>query len=377
MDRTQLRCLLNSGPSRVFDVRKLHHEQQLEPIFKIGKLNGVILLKQSVCDEVADRDSLPPIPTKVYLPFDRRRPEDGGESFIFTPSSMRSAMINLLGERTLNHEELTADTTLLTVLGQIPTFSPYLVRDVLERANLRIPEGYFAMPDREAAMIKQRMRARLRPLVATACGGGSKAISETSIERLVQMLWELKDMDGLAPLVAAFKIAPQQAPEIFYAWLGIAFFENEYLKLQPRLKRLASWMSSRANLREALPRDLLDHYQHTVGRARKLLQSHWKRALAILQDYTSTYEELVGATSNVARFLEFLRHSKAHFWTLGECLGCLEQSVEIWEQFCTPVNFAALPYERANELFNILNLINASAGEKGVELAPADSRVAL
>jgi hypothetical protein len=375
MDRTQLRCLLNSGPSRVFDVRKLHHEQQLEPIFKIGKLNNAILLKQSECDGLANRETMPPILTKIFLPYDRHRPEDGGESFIFTPSGMRGAMIKLFGERNIKHEELAADTELITIFDRVPSFSPYLIRDVLERANLRIPEGYFAMPDREAAMIKQRMRARLRPLVASAFGSGNKAISETSMERLVQMLWELKDMDGLAPLVAAFKMAPERAPEIFYSWLGIAFFENEYLKLQPRLKGLAGWMGSRTTLREALPRELLDHYQHSVARARKLLQSHWKRSLSILQEYTSTYEELVGAAT-AARFIEFLRHSRAHFWALGGCLGCLEQSVEIWEQFCSPVNFGALPYERANELFNTLNLINASAGEKGAELTPAAARAA-
>jgi hypothetical protein len=376
MDRVQLRCLLNSGPSRVLDVRKLHHEQQLEPIFKIGKLNSAILLKQSQFDGLANHEGLPPILTKIFLPYDRRRPEDGGESFIFTPSGMRGAMAKLLGERNIKHEELAADTELLTIFNRVPSFSPYLIRDILERANLRIPEGYFAIPDREAAMIKQRMRARLRPLVATAFGGAGNSVSETSIERLVQMLWELKDMDGLAPLVAAFKIAPEHAPEIFYSWLGIAFFENEYVKLQSRLKRMARWMSTRTTPREALPRELLDHYQHAVDRVRKLLQLHWKRSLSILQEYTSTYEDLVGAVPTAARFIGFLRRAKANFWTLGGCLGRLEQSVEIWEQFCSRVNYDTLTYERGNELFSILNVINAAADERGIELSAATREAA-
>jgi hypothetical protein len=357
-------------------VRKLHHEQQLEPIFKIAKLNGAILLKQSDSEGLSGCAGVSPIHTKIFIPFDRRRPEDGGASFVFTPSRLRGAIVDLVGERNVKHEDLAADTELITIFDRVPTFSPYLIKDILERANLRIPEGYFAIPDREAAMIKQRMRARLRPLVATAFGGAGKSVSETSIERLVQMLWELKDMDELAPLVAAFKIAPEHAPEIFYSWLGIAFFENEYVKLQPHLKRMAGWMGSRTTPREALPRDLLDHYQHSVGRVRVLLQLHWKRSLSILQDYTATYKELVGATATAARFIAFLRHSKAHFWTLGGSLGRLEQSVEIWEQFCSRVDYDALTYERANELFNMLNLINASAGEKGLELAAATREAA-
>lgn len=368
MDRAQLRCLFNSGPSRVLDVRKLHLETKLEPIFKIAKLNSAIFLKQSAVGGIAGREELPPIFTKVYLPFDRRKPEDGGESFIFTPNAMRSAIVNLLGEKNVRQEDLAADIEIVSILDRVPSFSPYLVRDVLERANIRIPAGYFAIPDREAAMIKQRMRARLRPLVASAFGGGGKA-SETSIERLVQKLWELRDMDELMPLVQAFKITPENAPEIFYCWLGVAFFENEYLKLQPRLKKMAAWMGNRTTPREALPRAVLDHYLHSVTHARKLLQGHWKRALGILQDYTATYEELVGATGAATRFIEFLRQSKAHFWTLGGCLGRLDQSSEIWDQACSKFNYEVLSFERATELFGMLNLINASGPDAGAELA--------
>ncbi|MFO1185997.1 MAG: hypothetical protein U1E87_00170 [Alphaproteobacteria bacterium] len=367
MDRAQLRCLLNSGPSRVLDVRRLHLEQQLEPIFKIAKLNSAIFLKQSDAGEQGGREDLPPIPTKVYLPYDRRKPEDGGESFVFTPGGMRVAVVNLIGEKNINHEDLAADIEIVAILDRVPSFSPYLVRDALERASVRIPEGYLAMPDREAAMIKQRMRARLRPLVASAFGGGNKPISQTSIERLVQKLWELKDMDELLPLVQAFKIAPDQAPEIFYCWLGIAFFENEYIKLQPRLKKMAAWMANKSSPRELMPRGMLDHYFHSVTCVRKLLQGHWKRSLGILQDYTATYDELVGASAAATRFIAFLRQSKAHFWTLGGCLGRLDQSSEIWDQTCSKFNYETLSFDRGNELFAVLNLVNAS-GESTADL---------
>ena len=372
MDRAQLKYLLNSGPSRVLDVRKLHFEEKLEPLFKVGILNSTILIKQSGGHDLSDWQDLPPIATKIFLPYDRRRPEDGGESFFFTPGNIRGAVSNMMGEKNVNPEELAADTELLTLFGKIPSFSPYLMKDALERANLKIPDGYFSIPDRELAMIKQRMRARLRPLVATAFAGNQGQMSETSIERLVQKLWELDDMTELQPLVAAFRITPEAAPEVFYCWLGIAFFENEYIKLQPRLKKMATWMSTRATPRDILPRGVLDHYMHTVMIVRKLLQQHWKRSLSILQSYTATYDELVGGAGSAKGFIEFLRQSKSHFWTLGGCLGRLEQSVEIWDQVCSRNAYEALTYERGNELFGILNLVNnAAAGTPEVPVAAA------
>lgn len=375
MDRAQLKYLLNSGPSRVLDVRKLHFEQKLEPLFKCGILNSTILIKQAGGRDVADIEDLPPIPTKVYMPYDRRRPEDGGASFFFTPNTLRSAISNILGENNIDADALAADTELLTLFGRIPSFSPYLMKDILERANLVIADGYFTLPPRESAMIKQRMRARLRPLVATAFAGEAGKMNETSIERLVQKLWELKDMSELMPLVHAFRITADDAPEIFYCWLGIAFFENEYIKLQPQLKKMATWMSNRSSPRDALPRGVLDHYMHTVVRVRRLLQQHWKKSLSILQQYSSTYDLLVGSSASAAGFIDFLRQSKSHFWSLGGSLGRLEQSVEIWDQVCSRLNYEALNYERGVELFGILNLVNA-AGADTAEAADVDAEVA-
>jgi hypothetical protein len=376
MDRAQLKYLLNSGPSRVLDVRKLHFEQRLEPLFKTNILNSTILIKQSGGLEGDEFEDLPAIATKVFLPYDRRKPEDGGESFFYTPHKLRFAIMTILGEKNVDPGQLAADTELLSLFDRLPSFSPYLMRDALERANLTIADGYFVLAEREAAVIKQRMRARLRPLVATAFAGTKSKMSETSIERLVQKLWELKDMTELLPLVHAFRITGEDAPELFYCWLGIAFFENEYIKLQGRLKRMAGWMASRSAPRDVLPRGVLDHYMHVVMRVRKLLQIHWKRSLGVLQQYTATYDELVGAAASAKGFIDFLRHSKSHFWTLGGCLGRLEQSVEIWDQVCSRSGFEILTFERGTELFGILNVINSAGLDSAETTALAAQSVA-
>jgi hypothetical protein len=365
MDRAHLRYLLNSGPSRVLDVRKLRAESDLAPLFKIGLLNNAILLKQSVAEGSPEARSMPPIATRIYLPYHRQHPEDGGESFLYSSDNLRAALRNLIGVGSFQPEDFEADLELFQIFNRLPSFSPYLMKDALERAHISIPTGYFMMPEREAAMIKQRMRARLRPLVAIACGGKG-VVSETSIERLVEHLWQCDDMDALRPLLDAFRITTESAPEIFYCWLGVAFFENEYIKLQPRLKRMAAWLGNRAAPRDALPREVLDHFMHSVALVRKLLHGHWKRSLVILQDYTSTYEELIGAKASAARFIEFLRQSKTYFWTLGGCLGRLDQSVDIWEQICNRVNFEALPFDRGVELFTILNQVSSMTGGDGM-----------
>lgn len=98
MDRAQLKYLLNLGPTRILDVHKLQIEQKLAPLFKVGFFNNAILIKQSGGNDLSDWEELPPIGTKIYLPYDRRKPEDGGDLF-FTSTNFRNAVKNSLGEK--------------------------------------------------------------------------------------------------------------------------------------------------------------------------------------------------------------------------------------------------------------------------------------
>lgn len=359
MDRAQLKFLLSSGPSRMLDVRKARGDGRLEPLFAITHLNNAILFKQAPAELGQDDDVLPSIATMIYLPFDRRRPEEGGESFFFSRTNLTKVLELTLGDKGPTPEQLLKDLELLKVLDSIPTFSPFLMKDALERAHLSIPEGYFVIGERDSATIKQSMRARLRPLVATAFKTDQKSVSNTSIERLVHKLWELDDLEELAPLILAFRLSLEEAPDIFYCWLGIAFFENEYIRLQTRLKKLAEWISKNPRPKEILPREALDHYQHSVTQVRRLLQLHWRQSLSILRQYADTYEELVGPKSSAGPFTDFLRNARDHFWTLGGALGRLEQSIEVWDLVCGRTNYERPTYERGTELFHMLAQVNA------------------
>ena len=372
MERAQLKYLLHSGPSRVLDVRRLHFSEGCDPLFRISPLNSAIIIKQSG-QLMTDDKNLPPIANKIFMPYDRDRPEDGGKSFFFTPNNLRLAFGGDKNADARPAEEIAADLALFSLFDKLPSFSPYLMKDILERAGVNIPEGYFNLPEREAGMIRARVRTRLRPLVATAFGSGENAVGDASIESLVDKLWELKDLKELAPLVAAFRITMEEAPETFYCWLGITFFENEYLRLQPELKKMATWIQASAAPRDPMPREILAEYKHLILRARQLLQQNWKSALEILNEYSETYAILVGASGSAHRFIEFLHKSKDHFWSLGGSLGRLEQSVEIWKYVCSKVDYKTLNFEQGREMFAVLNVVNAPTADELPEEAVASA----
>ncbi len=362
MQRVLLKYILGSGSSRVLDVRRQHHETGSAPLFRTGFLNSAILLKQSGAPPVAGSETLPPISIKVFMPYDRERPDDGGKSFMFTPNSFRKILAGKT-ERGTNatNDDLDADLQVFLRLNEVPTFSAYLAKDVFDRAKLKVPNGYFDLPDAEAQAIRQRAQTRLRSLVTAALANAEGTVDEGRIDELTQKLWELADLEELEIMIGAFGIKKEEAPELFYSWLGLAFFEGEYIKLQPRLAKLAAWIGGNTKPRDQLSQELLLQYKDLILRTRKSVQTQWKTALQVLTEYSQTYEMLIKAEGPAQRFIDFLKGSKEHFWTLGDRLSQLEQSVGIWEQACSHAGDEPFNYKTGHELFSVIHSINSGS----------------
>lgn len=360
MQRDHLKYLLRSGSSRVLDVRKQHHETGSEPLFRTGFLNSAILIKQSGTPLSAGAETLPPISIKVFMPYDRARPDDGGKSFMFTPNSFRKILVGKEDRNALT-DDVDADLEVLQRLNDLPTFSAYLAKDTFDRANLKVPDGYFDLPEAEAAVIRQRAQTRLRSLVAAAFSGAADAPDDARIDEMTQKLWEFADLSELELMIGAFGIKKEEAPELFHSWLGIAFFEGEYIKLQPRLTKLAAWISGNVKPRDPLSQELLHQYKDLIFRTRKSVQTQWKTALQVLTEYSETYEMLIKAEGPAQRFIDFLKASKYHFWTLGDRLGQLEQSVGMWEQACSRAGDQPFTYKTGHELFSVIHTISGGS----------------
>jgi len=358
MQRTHLKYLLRSGSSRILDVRKQHHETGSEPLFRTGFLNNAILIKQSGVAGAAGSEPLPPISIKVFMPYDRTRPDDGGKSFMFTPNNFRKILAGKAVKDGGTADNLEADLELFSRLNELPTFSSYLAKDILDRANLPVPDGYFNLPDDEAAAIRGRAQSRLRSLVVAALGGSANALNEERINELTQKLWEFSDFNELEAMISAFQIKKEEARDLFYSWLGIAFFEGEYIKLQPRLSGLASWIAGSTKPRDQQSQEFLTQNKDLILRTRKCLQEQWKTTLQVLTEFSETYEMLIKAEGPAQRFIDFLKASKDHFWTLGDRLGQLEQSVGVWEQACSNAGEEPFTYKTGHELLSVINSIN-------------------
>ena len=88
MHRDILKQYLRAGPSRRFDVAHFSHKLPKDApasayLFTHGFLNNTILFKWVDVDDRHSGEEARPVNTLMYLPYDRHKPGEGGESLIF------------------------------------------------------------------------------------------------------------------------------------------------------------------------------------------------------------------------------------------------------------------------------------------------------
>jgi len=337
MDRDILKIFLRSGPARKFDVLHGTRSQNMLPndekeyLFATPVLNFSILFKALTTENDLDIDDSKPIGTLVYLPYDHNRPEDGGESFMYSEEDFQKFYNHKLPSPAIDFEHYDADRRRLEVLDSIPTFSPMILELAFERSDIKVPQSYLNLPPELREKLKGNLKARIRPLIVAAFDQTSTDVDK-AIEDMTTKLLLLKNMKDIMPLVEALRLPPENAQEILSSWIGLTYFEFEYATIQIGLKEFSSWLSHHTLPQENSKYTEKHLYASNVTFIRKRLKEDWTRIVSINNDYKRSYNDMI-FKSNIKGFSTFLLKCKGAYWEMGEILGRLEQTTIAWKRF--------------------------------------------
>ncbi len=362
MDRELLKYFLNSGPSKTFDLPKLGAMAQEatgrppQPFFDTPFLNRSILFKFLDTQDSLHDTQRTPLKTLIYFPYDTARPEDGGESVVYSRSALHHYLTTNKDIQALDGAAFQADATKLDVMESTPAFSPFLLEGAFERKGVAVNTNYLMLDPAEVAVVKSRLRTRLRPLVHAAFSQYTNK-KDLFLDKLADSVWS-SDVKAILPLVKALRIPERRATETMSSWAGMTFFEQSFTQIEPDMRAFSNWFKVFSMPREALSSELEASMRHTVNHIGRRVQANWSRAVNILQDYQTTYKDFIGEKGRVDPFLSFLRDAKQHFWDLGISLGRIDQTVYAWRAYTRNFEGQRLPYERLSELYFILNAAN-------------------
>jgi hypothetical protein len=363
VDRTQLRILLNTGPSRRLNLlettlRLSAEGRDDEQLFRTSFLNRSILLK--AVDPARRRHGATGgeaaagrlWQTLIYLPYDAERPGDGGEALPYSAENLRRVMAVRNDRPESWAAALDEDEQVLDMLDELPILNPFLLREAFGRSGRTIPEAYLALDAAVASRLRRRLESRVRPLVVAALGQSERDVGE-QLERILEALLVPGRGNELRLLGTALQIDPDSAADVLGAWAGIAFFEDELDRLKPGIQQTAHWLAHEARPREYLPSTERRELEFVLRRLRASAREPWREIRQILDDYRESYIALV--FENTPRpFVRFLRDARRRYLRVGELFGAFEQSVYALNHYQEQFGPGPLPAQALHELLIFL-----------------------
>jgi hypothetical protein len=362
LGRTQLRALLSAGSSIVFDGRAREMSETntapslaseapvgesaalaaeaapakdepstMQPFFEHSLMKNCILLKtiEHASEGVQYTDDK--LQTRLFFPYDAKQIGDGGVSLVYSKHFSRQTLENFFGVQGLDDSRIKNDLQKLAVFAQVPSFSPFLLRDAFERSSIKVDNRYFCITDDEANSLRDNLKTKLKPLAAMALDVAPALINGNQIEILIRKLWQLDDPKFLLPLSRALKIDDSEAIEVFYAWIGVSYFQGEFARRQPKLRDLAEWLAHNSTPTEYVQDSVLREYMNDRKQVRERLRWAWSSARAVFDRYNEAYEGLLPGKQDARPFVKFLQTVRTDFSSLGERVSVIEQCLSLYE----------------------------------------------
>jgi len=344
MGRTQFRALLASGTSIVFDARAREYQadagtetegapgasNSLPPFFDNVLLKNAILIK-TVERADAGLQDVAGLQTRLFFPFDTKHAGNGGVSLIYGKDFSVKTLEKFFGIDKIDPARIEADMKKVEVLGKTPSFSPFLLRDAFERAGIPVDMRYFRVSDAEAEALRNNLKAKLKPLAAMALNLSPELVGNAALDILARKLWELDDPMFLLPLARALKIPEPDTIDVFYAWIGVAYFQREFAKRQIKLRLLAEWLAAKPPFPDGTKEEVLREFEDNRKQVRDRVRWAWSSTGTVFDRYTKSYDALIAGGGSAAPFVEYLKSVRADFAALGARLSVIEQCLSFYE----------------------------------------------
>jgi hypothetical protein len=366
MDDKNLRLKLESGASRVFNCLQLTRELRdagsddasAEPFFSLRGLNNIIFIKETALPGGgggAAPAAMLPVRTKLFIPYNPANPYEGGQSSFTDEARFEEAIAYLTGASAASSEPFRRDLEKIRLLEQMPSLDPFLLKDKFTLSGIKINDGYFKLSQEDWTNIRAHIRQRF-VLMSRFATEGQGDVSDEVVDRLVDRIWEARQIEPLYPLLAAFGLPVDQAAEFFYAWKGIAFFDFEFSRNAERVRGFSSWLQT-ASVRGALHRAEAEAFDQDRAQVRAQLRSKLGETLGILTEYNESFDQLFRRRETARAFSSFMLNSRRHFWQLGNNLNGIYHVASLWDRVTGRLPGRAVPAVQMVQLMRVLREI--------------------
>lgn len=378
MDRSQLRNMIDSGRAIALDChaigQSIPDDDPVGKLFKTRVMNDSILMKRY---EPARETARQPVvvTTVVYFPYDSKNVYEGGESLDFNDAAFHSALSMKIAKGDATGElldQIQADMASLRLLNSMHSLDPFLLKSKAEQqeADGSIHDAYFAISQQEWDKIRLPIRDKIQKLVSKALGamqeGDDTLAREQYVERFLMKIWEAKDVNGIEPFIQAMQLEPERAPEIFFAWKAVCYYQVRFSSLLEPLKTMFQWAGHNQLCfpvdHVSLSKEEVRNIEEKRTILRQKMREGYVNAHKVLSQYEHSYNEFV-ENDRPQTFMSFLENAENSYLLLANHVSVATHSVNLWKWYVEQYG-AELRKVQFAELFEGLTMLY------GVETMP-------
>jgi len=356
MNRQQLARAIDVGRSSTlncFETTKdiagiaatIADDDPLGPLFRNRYLNDSIIFK--IVDSITVRGKRQHgVETLVYFPYNYENMYEGGDSILVSDPRRAEKLLNKCGldmNREDKAEDGRWDVQIMDMIDQLPTLDPFLLKCKAQQQGIedQLNPAYFNISLEEWTRIQKPIREKIDALVRKALGMEDDDIAtdpdlkikiEQNISKFLKKIWEARDIDGIEDFVYGMEMPPNRAPELFFAWKAICYYQVQFSEVEPAMRRLFAWIG---DPKTALPVDfggLRTEVQGQIKRdlkqLRALFRENYLSIVNMLKAYEDSYRQFI-EENNPAPFKDFLGQADTHYVDLAACLSSNSHAINL------------------------------------------------
>lgn len=298
------------------------------PLFETTTLNRSMILKHRLRrDELDCFVGRRHVATKIILPVDAKELKAGG----------RFTFINQVGFERIMREGfgLTSDhpdIETLTIIDQLPSLDPFLLRERLRRDCIEPAPCYFAISESDLGQMSAFVEREIQPLVALSVG--DIEIMPGSVQTLAGKILSGEPGEHMEALRVTLRLAVDDYQEGIFCWRGFLYYKWVLTTLATEIDTVSDEI---ANLRPRgrIEPSLLEYLLRTRLMLRRRILRTREEVRATLQVYDNAFAGL-SLEGRSGAFRDFLIEAPSMFSRLGEQLGALQHIVSFWRYRFAP-----------------------------------------
>jgi hypothetical protein len=307
--------------------------------FDNPRLNKAIIFKypnfETDIDEFIDGGGSKkerPVETCLYFPYDTNVPQDGGHGVYLREQDFSAKLKYFIGiDLDVISPENARDLELLSLLDDIPSLDPFLMRVKFDEARVGIDAEFLGLDKVEELNIKSIVTRDVYPIITKAFPPGYIEKRSRSLSDFINSLWKAQSAEAEL-FIESFKIDKSLSNRILTAWKGVAYYEYKYSENIRRSTEIIKWLASP----DSDPYDLA-----MVGHMKELYSMHKRTTIEQIRGLTrstinifKSYREchtLFMERNDPGPFRDFLSKANERFWALGFCVNALDHCNYIFE----------------------------------------------